>query len=272
MAQLDRDPVAELDALAAERGRLVAEARGRLAGYPQAVLNEFEFSLKAAQQAVVVAEDHNFWIDNRSLYQLRRVLLEFGHRLAAAGAIDDPNDVFYLRLRELRATAAALPEADRRRLVADRKAEMDHFRTIAPPPALGTPPPGGPRRGPRVRAMAKFNGAALEPSTDPGAVRGHAGAPGKVRGRARVLRSLAEAGRLERGDVLVTVTLGPPWTPLFATAAAVVTEIGGVLSHGAVVAREVGLPAVVGVAEATTRIKSGQRLKVNGADGTVELL
>jgi rifampicin phosphotransferase len=87
-----------------------------------------------------------------------------------------------------------------------------------------------------------------------------------------VLRSLSEADRLEPGDVLVTEFTAPPWTPLFATAAAVVTDAGGILSHCAVVAREYGIPAVVGTGRATATIQDGQQIEVDGNAGLVRLL
>jgi len=102
-------------------------------------------------------------------------------------------------------------------------------------------------------------------------LRGTAGSPGIVRGPARVLRSLADADKLRTGDVLVAETTAPPWTHLFATAAAVVTDTGGMLSHCAVVAREYGIPAVVGVGRATDLIHDGQIVEVDGHGGVVRL-
>jgi pyruvate,water dikinase len=93
-----------------------------------------------------------------------------------------------------------------------------------------------------------------------------------VRGRARVLRALSEGDGLEKGDILVAETTAPPWTPLFATAAAVVTDTGGILSHCAVVAREYRIPAVVGAGAATATIRSGQMIEVDGDSGVVKVL
>ncbi len=103
-------------------------------------------------------------------------------------------------------------------------------------------------------------------------LQGTSGSPGTARGPARVVRSLAEAGRLQPGDVLVAETTAPPWTPLFATAAAIVTDTGGVLSHCAVVAREYGIPAVVGTGAATATIEDGQLIEVDGDAGLVRLI
>jgi pyruvate,water dikinase len=124
--------------------------------------------------------------------------------------------------------------------------------------------------GNRARASLKFIGGP-PPADEPGVVRGHAGSPGRAAGPARVIISIADADRLRPGDILVTQATAPPWTPLFAVAAAVVTDAGGVLSHCAVVAREYGLPAVVGTGTATATIRDGQWLEVDGDAGTVRL-
>jgi pyruvate,water dikinase len=272
VAQPDRDLDAELAALAAERERLVAAARERLRGYPRPVVDRFEFLLAAAQQAIVLTEDHTFWIDFRCMWQVRRVYLELGRRLAAASVLDRPDDVFLLTPDEVRTTAEALPRMDRRRLAAARRAELAYFRTITPPPVLGTPPSGPPPTDPVNVAIGKFFGAPPEAPDEPGVLRGTSGSPGTARGPARVVRSLAEAGRLQPGDVLVAETTAPPWTPLFATAAAIVTDTGGVLSHCAVVAREYGIPAVVGTGTATASIEDGQLVEVDGDAGLVRLV
>jgi pyruvate,water dikinase len=272
-ARADRDPEADLAALAAERERLIARARERLQGYPRPVPARFEFLLKAAQEANVIAEDHNFWLDCRALYQVRQVLLECGRRLAASGVIERPDDVFYLTLDELRATARRLPRGDWRKAVVERRAEMEYFRAIQPPPVLGTPPPGPPpAETPISRAFGKFFGEAPRQEADPHIVVGNAGSPGVARGPARVIRTLDEADRLHSGDVLVTRSTAPAWTPLFATAAAIVTDAGGILSHCAVVAREYRLPAVVGTGTATTSIRDGQLVEVDGSNGVVRII
>jgi phosphohistidine swiveling domain-containing protein len=272
VTQPDRDLDGELAALAAERVRLVAATRERLSGYPGPVAAQFEFLLRAAQDAIVLTEDHSYWIDFRSMYQVRRVYLEFGRRFIAAGVLDRSEDVFLLTPEEVVATAAATPFRERRPLAAARRAEMAYFRTIAPPPALGTPPAGPSPDDPLSMAIGKFFGAPPQPSEEPGVIRGNAGSPGRARGTARVIRSLAEADRLQPGDVLVAETTAPPWTPLFASAAAIVTDTGGILSHCAIVAREYGIPSVVGTGSATVRIQDGQLLEVDGDAGLVRVV
>jgi pyruvate,water dikinase len=248
----------------------VAEARAKLAGYPQPFVTRFETLLKAAQVAAIVHEDHNFWIDQRLFYHVRRVILEFGGRLAQAGALDSTNDVFYLTSDELQNGR----DISMKRLVQERKAEMDRFSHVTPPPMLGTMPAfemtdGGSM----VRAM--FKGEMSPANTgnrEMNKVNGLAGSAGIARGTARVIRSLAEAGKLQPGDVLVAIATEPPWTPLFAIASAIVTDSGGVLSHSAVVAREYRIPAVVGTGNATTTFEDGQLIEVDGNNGTVWLV
>jgi phosphohistidine swiveling domain-containing protein len=272
IARVDRDPEAELAALAVERERLVAESREHLRSFPEPVVRQFETLLKAAQEAAVVSEDHNYWIDFRAAYQVRQVLLEFGRRFAAAGTLDTPNDVFCLPVDELRETAVAGPRVDRRPLVAGRQAELEYFRTVRPPAVIGMLPSEPPPDTPLGRAVNKFLGAPPAMSSDPREVRGHAGSPGQVRGPAKVLRSLSDSSKLRRGDVMVAETTSAPWTQLFTTAAAIVTDAGGVLSHCAVVAREYGIPAVVGTGDATRRIQDGEIVEVDGNHGIVRIV
>lgn len=271
--QPDRDLPAERAALIEERERLLAETRERLAGYPGPVVGQFEELLQAAQFANVLSEEHGFWIDFSSVYEVRLVFLELGKRFAAAGVMDDPDGVFSLTVEEIRATAEALPKLDRRALVAERRAEIEAAAAITPPPVLGTPPSGPPPQDPIGRAIMKMFGGGPPPASDvPSELRGNAGSPGKVSGTARIVRSLDEADRLRPGDVLVAEFTAPPWTPLFATVSAVVTDAGGILSHCAVVAREYGIPAVVGTGRATATIRDGQQVEVDGNAGLVRLL
>jgi pyruvate,water dikinase len=221
---------------------------------------------------VVLSEDHGFWIDFNATARVRGVVLEFGRRFAEAGVIQRPDDIFHMTLDEIRETTRRLPDLDRRDLVSRRKAELKHFAEAQPPPALGTPPPGPPPDNPVNHAMGKFFGGPPQPPDEAGVLRGNPGSPGVVRGRARVLRSLSEVAGLRQGEVLVAETTTPPWTPLFATAAAVVTDTGGILSHCAVVAREYRIPAVVGAAMATATIRDGQTVEVDGDAGIVRVL
>jgi len=272
ITQPERDIDGALAAQAATRERLVAETRLRLHAYPQPVVDQFEILLKAAQVGVFLSEEHSYWIDYSMTHQVRQVMLEFGRRFAQADVFDTVDDIFYLTLAEVRATAKAVPHPDQRRVVAGRQAEMAYFRTIKPPLALGRLPSGPSPDDPLSRAERRFWGAP-PPSADKSAVLyGTAASQGVVRGRAKVVTTLAEAGKVQKGDVLVAQSTQPAWTPLFAIAAAVVTDTGGVLCHAAVVAREYGIPAVVGVGMATPTLRDGQLVEVDGKAGVVRII
>ena len=272
LTQPDRDLSAEIMTLAAEREQRIAETRARLKGYPQPVVERFEFLLKAAQAWVILQEDHNYWIDQRAVYKVRLGLLEFGRRFTEAGVIEQSNDVFFLTPEELRVTATGLPQGDRQQLVAQRKSEVDKFRTIQPPPVLGTRPSGPPPDDPVSRSIGKYFGIPPQPSTESNVLRGTPCSAGKARGVAKVVLSLAEAGKLQPGDIMVAPATMPAWTPLFASIAAVVTDVGGTLSHAAIVVREYNIPAVLGTGTATSVIQDGQTLEVDGDAGIVRII
>ncbi len=263
------DPRLHLASLAAQREEAVAAARAKLQGYPRQVVEQFEFMLRAGQLGVVLSEDHGFWIDFNAMARVRRVILAVGRRLVETGSIAAAEDVFHLELGELRAALAG--GGEQRGLVAQRQAELEHFRKVEAPRALGMdygPPPDNPL----TRIFGKLFGGPPPVAAEAGTLTGHAGSAGVVRGRARVIRTLEEAGRLKLGDILVAETTSPPWTPLFATAGGIVTDTGGILSHCAVVAREYRIPAVVGTGAATKVIKEGQLLEVDGDAGTVRIV
>ncbi|NUW30958.1 phosphoenolpyruvate synthase [Nonomuraea sp. SMC257] len=207
---------------------------------------------------------------------VRRSMLVVGARLVSAGLLDAPGDVFFLRFQEVReALDAALAEEKPtggeapepappgpRELVAARRAayEQEARRRHVPRVMLsdGTEP--------EAVAVAAASGSAVPAD----ALTGTAASAGTVTGPARVVLDPVGA-HLEPGEILVCPSTDPGWTPLFLTAGGLVMEMGGAMSHGAVVAREYGIPAVVGVADATHRITTGRQVTVNGASGTITL-
>lgn len=234
---------------AARRKRLEAElqARAEVDARARPVLD----ALSGAQQLLPVLEDHNTICDQRLVAASRYRWLGIGLLLTARGLAIAPDDVFYLRYDELVqaletgvAPAAAVLEARRREQAAYRAAHV--------PPVLGQPLP--------VRQSVA------------GTLRGVRASPGRYRGQARVIRSLAEADRLRDGDVLVCMATAPAWTPYFALAGALVTDTGGALSHTAIVAREYGIPAVVGTRTGTSDIEDGTLIEVDGTEGVVRFL
>ena len=176
--------------------------------------------------------------------------------------IVERDDVFFLtvsELMELTAGGAMFPRATRS-LVATRRAEHARLSATSPPDAFTLP------EGEYLDAESEQPRAAGRAD---GQLRGTSACGGRVTGRATVLRDVTEAGRLERGDVLVTKQTDPGWGPVFFLISGLVIERGGMLSHGAIIAREFGIPCVVGVKEATRRIRSGSTITVDGDRGEV---
>jgi phosphohistidine swiveling domain-containing protein len=273
----DCDLVAERQAQAADREAQVEQAYRRLQSRPPTVQQQFETALKAAQTAAYLHEEHNFWIDQQAMFCLRRVFLELGRRLAHKGLLSHPGDIFYLTLAEARESSLQ-PTLSRTGLIQPRRDALAHFSAAQPPEALGVMPLVPLPDDPFTRTFSRIFGSPLLPS-GPAAVpsrsdtlSGNAAAPGVARGLVRVIHTLEQAGQLQAGEILVARATLPPWTPFFATAAAVVTEVGGILSHSAIMAREYGIPAVLGVSNATTLLATGQKVEVDGSAGVVRLL
>ncbi|MFW5939555.1 MAG: PEP/pyruvate-binding domain-containing protein [Halolamina sp.] len=191
----------------------------------------------------------------RAFAAWRTALLDAGARLSDEGRLDKPEDVWFLRRAELFAALDGDPvQAD----LDARRREHARFVDIDAPPLLTS-------EGETIR------GGDDTESAPEGALIGTGVSAGVVEGVARVVRDPRTA-TVERGEILVARSTDPGWTPLFLNAAGLVSEVGGPVSHGALVAREYGLPAVVSVPEATTRIENGQRIRIDGSRGTVELL
>jgi pyruvate,water dikinase len=183
----------------------------------------------------------------------KQALLREAGRLVGAGVLRAADDIYYLRLDELHdvvRTGAA--DAD---LILRRRREFASYETLRPPRVFTSD-------GEALAVQYRSDAA------PPGAIAGLPVSSGTVEGRARVVTDMARA-ELEAGDILVTPYTDPSWTPLFLTAAGLVTEVGGLMTHGAVIAREYGLPAVVGVHRATQLIRDGQRIRVDGTSGYV---
>lgn len=265
----DEDPDVALRAGAEEAARLIGEARAALRNYPEAVVGAFEGLLAVATEAGRLQEDHNFWIDQRCLHEMRQLCREIGRRLVRKGQLAEANDIFMLDMAE----ALALLDGrrtDGKEIVSERQREMAYWARIQAPPFLGTdygPPPDNPI----TRALMKFFGAPPATAASPKELRGNSGSAGKATGTARVVMHIGDAGRLRNGDILVAPTTAPPWTPFFATIAGIVTETGGPLSHCAIVAREYHIPAVVGVPGATALIRDGDTIEVDGDTGQVHI-
>ena len=202
---------------------------------------------RAASRYLPFREDGKHYV-MLVLGHARRRLEVLGRGLEAAGFVDDAEDVFFLTLPEL----SRLESTPVRALIAERRAEFTRYRDVRPP------------------LVVTSEGIPATPSPPGGTVlRGDPVSSGIVKGRARVVLDPVRDGELHAGEILVAPHTDPGWTPLFLRAAGVVTEVGGALSHGAVVAREFGLPAVVNVLGATTLLKTGDMIEVDGNRGEV---
>jgi rifampicin phosphotransferase len=186
----------------------------------------------------------------------KHALLAQAGRLVDDGVLREIDDIFFLRFEELH--NVVLTHQVNEQLIDQRKDAFRSYQTLTPPRVLTSD----------GEAVA---GTYQRDDVPSGALAGLAVSAGTIEGRARVIADIANAD-LEPGDILVTAYTDPSWTPLFVSIAGLVTEVGGMMTHGSVIAREYGLPAVVGVERATERIRDGQRIRVHGTDGYVVLL
>jgi len=186
----------------------------------------------------------------------KQALLEEGARLVQAHVLSEKEDIFYLRFQELHEVARTAQVDEQ--LIAKRKEAFRSYQALTPPRVFTSD-------GEIIAAAYRRDGV------PPGALVGLPVSAGTIEGRARVILDMADAD-LEPGDILVTAYTDPSWTPLFVAIAGLVTEVGGLMTHGAVIAREYGLPAVVGVEHATRLIQDGQQIRVHGTGGYVEIL
>ncbi|SFQ25270.1 phosphoenolpyruvate synthase [Parafilimonas terrae] len=186
----------------------------------------------------------------------KQALLKEAEQLLQANIINEKEDIYYLSFEELHEVVST-GRLDQQ-IINLRKDEYKHFKKLTPPRVITS-------EGEII--TGKYN----KENLPPGAVAGLAVSSGIIEGRARVILNMKDAA-MEEGDILVTSFTDPGWTPLFVSIKGLVTEVGGLMTHGAVIAREYGLPAVVGVENAVTLIKDGQKIRVNGTDGYVEFL
>jgi pyruvate,water dikinase len=200
--------------------------------------------------------EHPKYVMVSRYFVYKEALMEEAERLAKAGVIDGREDIFFLRFDELEAVVRT-QRADRQ-LIKERREAFHWYQSLKPPRVL-------------TSEGEMLSGRYRRGDVQPGALLGLAVSTGIVEGRARVVLDMAEA-TLAPGDILVTAYTDPSWTPLFVVISGLVTEVGGLMTHGAVIAREYGVPAVVGVEEATRMIRDGEWIRVNGTEGWVEVV
>jgi phosphohistidine swiveling domain-containing protein len=270
LAQPERDFVAELSRKQEQQAMAVATVRAKLATYPQPVIDQFEALLDKARKATYMLDEHTYWMELAPNYHLRQLLLAIGRAFQQAGCFEQADDIFYLHLAELRPLATK--PASQAALIAERKAEMVRWEQMTPPPTIGPYPTEPLPSNPVMDVIYALYGVPLPLAEDPMLLVGYGASPGIVQGPVKVLRSVREVTKLEPGDILVTSMTTPVWTPVFAIAAGIITDSGGMLSHPAIVAREMGIPAVVGAGLASFVLRDGQHVLLNGTTGQVQIL
>jgi pyruvate, water dikinase len=276
--QIDR-PTEEIEA---ERERLAHEYGSLL---PEEARQPFNDLLALSRTVFPYVEEHKFFCDYWFLTRWWNKVREFGALLAQHGFLEEGEDVFQLSRHEV---ASALDELTLTwatggmplgpqhwpPIVARRKQILERLAEWTPPPALGVTPEvitdpmtimlwGVTTH--RVREWARQQDGGRE-------LNGAAASPGTIEGLARVVRSVGELADLRDGEILVCGSTSPAWAPIFTKIRATVTDVGGVMSHAAIVCREYGLPAVVGTGRATSQIRTGQMIRVDGTAGVVTLL
>lgn len=239
----------------------------------------FKALLRLAQRAGSFSEEHNHYLDLYTHALMRRSCLAIGKRLVAAGAIDSPEDTFFLMPDEIRASALVPDGFNLRHIVDRRRNEWKGWLGKENPPAI-------------LKEGFTLDDAmgVLVQSNDPIALKvvvgsmpvpkpelnadlyGICGSGGVAEGPARVILEEAQLDEVQPGDILVAASTAPSWTPVFGLLKAVVVDRGASLSHSAIVSREYGIPCVINVFEGTKKVKTGQRIKVDGNNGVVYIL
>jgi phosphohistidine swiveling domain-containing protein len=246
------------------------------AGFPEEDRTALETALDRALKMTPLTPDHHFYMDQGTYARVRLVLMAVGRKLADLGALDEADDVMFLRYDELRTLSGSPATFDGRRLVAERRQAREAAFARRPPLWAGTITDWSMNGEPYKQLIWDWPGI-YERSKDAAgmpadSLRGLGASAGVIEGLARIVESPEQFDQVEKGELLVCKMTSPAWVVLFTRIGGLVTDSGGALSHPAVVSREFGIPAVVGTRIGTQRIKTGQRIRVNGAAGTVEIL
>lgn len=251
----DADPEAAHGRAALKRRKREAEISRQIGRGPLGPVRRIVFMrLLRMTQRYVMHRDNQRHTFEPYFMELRRAYQSIGRRWTQAGILDEQDDIFFVAKHEIYAHIDG--RLDSARLGARARWRRDWWREVTkqePPQHLLGNRPHDPGAG----------------AASAGDLRGSPGAPGTVTGKVRLVASLAELDTLERGDILVTYAIDPAWTPVFSTIAGVVSVEGGMLAHAAVLGREYGLPVVLGVREATARLRDGDVIRIDGTLGTV---
>ncbi len=283
MARRGEDLQRPTERLKREKDRITEEHRSLLTTDEERTA--FDQMLGLCRTVFPFVEDHKFYCEHWFSTRFFQKIRSFGHLLAGRGVLAEAEDIFHLQHTEVEqaladvmlAWASGGREVGARHLqplVAERKRILAALGDWSPPPALGPIPEG--LNDPAVKMLWGITEETIQTwaSADEDAteLRGYAASPGVVEGVARVLMNVNEIGQIREGEILVCPVTAPSWGPVFGKIKAAVSDIGGTMSHAAIVAREYGMPAVVGTGSATQTIKSGQRIAVDGDRGVIRIL
>jgi pyruvate,water dikinase len=266
--QTNYDYQTTIAALAAD---IDAAAEEILEGLEGEALEEMRAANEINLRMAPLTPDHHFYIDQGANAHVRHVLIAIGRKLVEAGHLDEPDDVIYFRYNELRVFMGNPAGMDGRVIVAERKAAREKAYTFRPREWVGTVT-ATQLAFPYLNLWGFPEKFLRKESAVAGQVNGIGASPGVVEGVARVVVHEDQFDDVRAGDILVCQMTNPAWVVLFTKIVGLVTDAGGTASHPAVLSREFGIPAVVGTSVATAQIKDGDRVRVNGNTGLVEIL
>lgn len=265
----DYDYPAELKAVAEDLEKAKAEVFEGVE--PGPARDQLERALDLSLRMNPLTPDHHFYIDQGTNARVRLVLIAIGKKLVEHGKLDDPEDVMYLKYNELRRLMAGTNSFDAQELVGDRRDQREDAYERRPRDWVGTATEEAVAF-PYLSLWAfpeKLNRPA--PSHE-GEIPGLPASAGVVEGTARVVLSQEQFSEVQPDEIVICRMTSPAWVVLFTKISGLVTDAGGMASHPAVVSREFGIPAVVGTSDATRRIQTGERVRVNGSTGRVEIV
>lgn len=265
--EADYDYPAEIAAVAKDLETAKAEA---LEGVPAEKVDALRSALDLSLRMNPLTPDHHFYIDQGTNARVRLVLVAIGRKLVEVGKLEDPEDVMFLKYNELRTLMAGSNSFDAEELVGDRRDAREDSFEIRPRDWVGTATEEN-LAFPYLNLWAFPEKVYREPSAE-GEVKGLGASAGVIEGTARLVLSPEEFSAVKPQEIVVCRMTSPAWVVLFTKISGLVTDAGGMASHPAVVSREFGIPAVVGTSDATRKIKTGDRVRVNGSTGIVEVM
>jgi pyruvate,water dikinase len=275
----DYDYNAAVKALRENRAKAIAEMWARVptsqSGSAIKAVARLQKALDLALKMTPLTPDHHFYMDQGTYARVRLVFMAIGRKLVEQGVFSQPDDVFFLKYDELRIIAANPLAFEVKKVIKDRRRAREEAFGIRPRTWVGTISKWSLYDEPykALWGWPDIYTKAEEMARQPvGTIKGLGASAGVVEGIARYVQSPEEFNQVQKGEILICKMTNPAWVVVFTKIGGLVTDAGGALSHPAVVSREFGIPAVVGTGIATERIKTGQRVRVNGAAGVVEIL